>query len=155
MVKTDKDTLTENHRRGISATLTLLDELLAEILLWVDGRQDQGVLVTEINDLSRHQRTRLRLLVTEIRQHLEMARKEFGLPVSRKSAVSSIWSQCLALRESLIELEGRRLQRYGALSAAWLSLLDEYSRLFLKDLDTLVALLKRSHRKTASPGEEV
>ena len=51
--------LSENHRRGISSTLVLLDEMLCRFERWAEGEAFTGVLYREHNTLSAKHRRRI------------------------------------------------------------------------------------------------
>ncbi len=48
-----------------------------------------------------------------MRARLLLLRDALGLEGDVQSAAQAIWGQCSSLREQLIELEGKRLKRYG------------------------------------------
>ena len=64
--------LSENHRRAIVATLTMLDQALREIEAWAKGREVRSVLHEEHNTLAAAQRWKIR---TEIRLLQERLRE--------------------------------------------------------------------------------
>jgi hypothetical protein len=131
--------LPENHRRGITATLALFDELLCAIEEWARGREVRAALYTEQNRLTGEQRSRLLKQAARLRQLLKGARRDLGLEPYVRDAASDIWSRCAALREHLIEIEGRRLHRYGDVPPKLSEYMDALSGALLKGLDELVA----------------
>jgi len=104
----------ENHRRGISVTLTLLDEALCEIDQWAKGREVRSVLYQERNVLTPRQRKQLLSEVEEVRDVLQHLREDMGLEGKVQDGAARIWSLCAGQWEHLVELEGKHLRRYGS-----------------------------------------
>ena len=129
----------ENHRRGITTTLVMFDELLCAIEEWAKGREVRAALYAEQNSLSKEQRSRLLKQAARLRQVLDAARRDLGLEPYVRDAASDIWSRCAALREHLMEIEGRRLRRYGDVPSDLSEYMDALSNALLKGLDGLLA----------------
>jgi len=132
----------ENHRRGISTTLALLDELLCHVEGWVDRRERKGVLYEEENDLSCGQRQALLQEIVRIRSRLETARRDLGLIVMSQDAASDIWSRCTLFRVNIMELEGRHLRRYGEVAPDAEAYMNTLSGDLLAALDRLLTTLR-------------
>lgn len=103
----------ENHRRGISSTLGILDRALCDFRRWAEGHESSSSLFHERNNLTDPQRVRIlevtadiQGLIQEIRDRLDL--HGFDLEVGRVISV-----QCAFLWEDLVELQGHRLGRYG------------------------------------------
>ena len=103
-----------NHLRGITVTITLLDEALCEIQEWADGRARSSVLYEERNRLTPKQREAIRAELQQVRAVLRELRDRFGLEPTIQDAGSAICASCAALWAYLVELEGKHLRRYGA-----------------------------------------
>jgi len=103
----------ENHERGISVTLYLLDQALCEFEQWAQGRQVRSVLYEVRNTLSVEQRRRILDEIAHMRQILVEIRDALALEGNIKSVVRVITAQCAVLWVHLVELEGKRLLRYG------------------------------------------
>jgi len=136
----------ENHRRAVSTTLALFDALLCRIAEWAAGREQHGVLYEEVNDLGPERRRALRREVGRLRRRLEAARRDLGLAVMREPASLDIWGRCAAFRENLVELEGRRLRRYGEVPADLAEYMDRISGDLTAGLDGLLKALRREPR---------
>lgn len=134
--------LSESHRRGIAATLGLLDEMLCLIDDWAAGRERRGVLYQERNNLSPAQRETLLERTASLRKRLDTARRELALPVRSCDALTDIWSRCGAARETIMELEGRHLRRYGRLTPEQERYMDALSSEVLEGVDGLLAALE-------------
>jgi len=136
--------LEENHRRAVSTTLALLDELLCRIEGWAGGREDRGILYTERNNLAPSQRKTLRQTVAHLRGLILSARIELDLKATTQDALSDIWSRCAAFRQNLMEITGASLRRYGPVSRDVVHRLDALSRDLLDGLDTILDALPKA-----------
>ncbi len=103
------------HKNGIEATLGLLDEALLEFEAWGRGRENRSVLYQERNALSKDQREKILIQVQTIRTVLVKIRDDLDLRTKTGNVARSILGQCSALWVSLVELESKRLRRYGEL----------------------------------------
>jgi len=135
-----------NHRRAISTTLALFDALLGRLAEWADGREQRGVLYEEVNDLGPDRRRVLRRQVARLRRRLEAARRDLGLAVIHEPASLDIWGRCAAFRENLVELEARRLRRYGEVPPDLADYMDALSGDLTAGLDRLLTALRREAR---------
>jgi len=105
-------TLSENHKRGISSTLALLDEMLCRFERWSKGEQAEGVLYLERNMLTAQQR-RILAEVGAVRVPLAELRESLGLAVKTQAVGRAIRSESSAYWEALVELGTKYLRRYG------------------------------------------
>jgi len=105
--------MSENHRRGISVTLGLLEQALCEFEEWAKGREVRSVLYEEHNDLAEGQREEILREVESMRRVLRQMKHFLDLKDICRSAKGEIWARCSALWEGLVELEGKYLKRYG------------------------------------------
>ena len=135
--------MSENHIRGISSTLTLLDEDLCEFDQWAKGHEVRSVLYEVRNTLSASQRQQIAELVAKmhvmLRELHDTLRLEGGVHKVDKMIVSS----CAVLWVSLVELESGRLRRYGEVPPG----LAEY-------LDPKVAFLNENLRRISQIANE-
>lgn len=116
--------MSENHIRGISATLTLLDKALCEFDRWAHGHAVRSVLYRVHNPLSTAQRKALAAEVAEMKGMLQEIKSTLHLNESVHEADRMIVGSCSTLWVSLVELEGRRLKRYGELPPGLADYLD-------------------------------
>jgi len=105
----------EGHKRGASTTLLLLDEALCQFEQWAEGREIVSVLYREQNDLSARQRRSILSEIAKMRKVLEELREALGLEAETEAVAHLIRSRCSVMWEYLVELEGKRLRRYGEL----------------------------------------
>ncbi|MFW6132516.1 MAG: hypothetical protein ACOC8F_01370 [Planctomycetota bacterium] len=105
--------LSDNHRRGISSTLALLDEMLCRFERWANCEAAEGVLYQERDTLSRRQRQRILNEIAALRRVLTELHDSLGLEVKTQDVASAIWSQSSAYWEALVELGSKHLRRYG------------------------------------------
>lgn len=105
--------LSENHNRGISVTLSLLDKALCEFAYWAEGHQVRSVLYEIHNELSPSQQEKMLAEIAAMRATIQELRDELDLETQVRSVKKLIRSSCAVLWASLLELEERRLGRYG------------------------------------------
>jgi len=130
--------MSENHIRGISTTLALLDKALCEFDDWAKGHEIRSVLYQVLNPLSEAQRLVIAAEVSEMKALLEEMRNTLHLEVTTRSVDKMIMSSSAVLWTSLSELEDGRLSRYGSVPPG----LNEY-------LDPRVIALNRRLRSIA------
>jgi hypothetical protein len=105
--------LSDTHRRGIGATLKVLDEVLCGFEQWVEGREVHSVLYSERNSLSVEQRKKIRSEIAGIREMLLELRSTLRLEGTVEDVTNIIRGECALLWSNLVELESTRLRRYG------------------------------------------
>ncbi len=105
-----------NHRRKITAVLTLIDRRLCLFEGWAGGDACRSVFYVENNDLGPATRARLQESIARIRQDLAVIKEELALEIAEQEVSESIWSECSELWTSLAEIDSRRLRGYGELS---------------------------------------
>jgi len=102
-----------NHKSGIETTLSLLDEALLDFEGWAHGRENRSILYEERNLLSEDQRERILIQVQKIRGILAELRDQLDLQPKTDNIAKLILSRCSYLWVTLVELESKRLRRYG------------------------------------------
>jgi hypothetical protein len=105
--------LSDTHRRGIGATLKVLDEVLCGFEHWAEGREVHSVLYSERNGLSAEQRETMRSEIADIRETLAELRSTLRLEGTVQEVTNIIRGECAVLWSNLVELESKRLGRYG------------------------------------------
>lgn len=130
-----------NHRRGISTTLTFLDEALCQFEEWAEGRERGSVLYQERNTLSPEQREALLGEIARLRSLLRDARDRLGLTARTQDAVQAIWGSGSALREHIVELEAKHLRRYGKVSPDLAAFLDPHVEELLAGIDRILTVV--------------
>jgi hypothetical protein len=105
--------MSENHIRGISTTLSLLDKALCEFEQWAHGHEVRSVLYEIRNTLSEDQRRLIAEEVAEMKSILREIRSTLDLEASMRHVDKMILGSCSVLWVSLAELDGRHLRRYG------------------------------------------
>ena len=107
--------LTDSHKRGISITLTMLDEALCRVEQWAGGQVLDSLLFVERNELTEHQRQDILAEVAKIRFIVERMKADFAIKREMRSVARMIASLCSTLWEDVAELDSRHLKRYGEL----------------------------------------
>jgi hypothetical protein len=105
--------LSDTHRRGIGATLKVLDEVLCGFEQWAEGREVDSVLYSARNGLSAEQRQTMRSEIADIRETLVEVQRTLRLERTVEEVTNIIRGECAILWSNLVELESKRLGRYG------------------------------------------
>lgn len=114
--------ISDNHLRGIAATVILLDEMLCDFERWSKGCVMQGPLYREFDDLTPEQKQGILVEIEALRAQLSHLRDELGIEPKVHSVALTIWSKCAWFWSYLVELESKHLKGYGELPgdfAAW------------------------------------
>jgi hypothetical protein len=145
-VKAGKD-----HERAISATLTLLDEMLCEFEEYAQGRERHGVLYHERNSLSEKQRRGIQSEVTAMRATIRELKEALGLTDTRDEIAQRIWGRASAFWEGLVETQSRYLRRYGEVAPDLKECLDPRIEALTARLLNLADLSRNSGASPAAP----
>ncbi len=105
--------MSENHIRGISTTLSVLDKSLCDFEQWAPGHEVRSVLYGVENTLSPAQREVIATEVAAMKAILQEIKTTLHLEGSVRLVERMMRSSCALLWASLTELEGSRLRRYG------------------------------------------
>ena len=103
----------DSHKRGISITLTILDETLCEVEQWAKGREIQSVFYRECNTLSNRQRQEILAEISQMREVLQELQEVLGLEPAAQDTRAAIRGKCAGLWEHIVELKAKYLRRYG------------------------------------------
>lgn len=137
--------LGENHKRAVSTTLTMFDELLVLIEKWINGQQYRSVLYEELNDIMPECRNNLKKEIIRLRNYLNTVKKELSIKKTKQSAVNDIWSRCAVFRENIMELGAKHMRRYGPVSQETSDYLNRISKELLSGIDNILEIIKISH----------
>lgn len=135
--------INENQHRGISVSLGLLDQALCEIKQWAEGREIISIMYREQNQLSLKQRTGILGLIKDIQSIISEIRDAMQLKDHVIQATRSICGHCSILWEQILELESRRLSRYGEVSSSLVDYLDPKVEIIVKGILDISDLAKR------------
>jgi len=106
----------DNHRRMIGVTLGMLDTMLCQFEILIDGAEIHSALYRRICRLTPQQKRGIREQSSQIRLLLSQIRDELGLEPQQEDVATMIWSQASCFWQNLVELEGDGLRGYGAVS---------------------------------------
>ena len=138
----------EPQKRGITITLTILDETLCEVEQWANGRAVQSVFYRERNALSSRQRKEILSEIAQMRSVLQELQETLGLEPTVEDVGSAIRGKCAGLWEYIVELKAKYLARYGEVPAGLGEYLDpQAERLIQGILHILDALKARKARE--------
>lgn len=126
--------MSENHIRGISVTLSLLDEDLWEFHQWAKGQEIRSVLYEVRNPLSAVQRQLIADRVAKMLEVLGEIKDTLNLEGSVHQADKMIVSSCVAQRAALAEIETGRLRRYGEVPVGLSKYIDSVVKALNADL---------------------
>jgi hypothetical protein len=107
--------MSDNHIRGISSTLSLLDEDLCDFEQWANGHEIRSVLYEVRNTLSPSDREMIAERVAIMRTLLGEIRDTLHLEAKVRSTDRIIVSSCAVQWAGLVELGSGYLRRYGEL----------------------------------------
>jgi len=138
--------MSENHIRGISTALFLLDKALCEFNYWAKGNEIRSVLYEIRNPLSPAQGQTISELVEEMLTILTEIRDTLDLEGSIRSADKMILSSCSILWVSLAEIEGRYLGRYGETPPGLAEYLDPKLAVLTKKLRNIADVVATGRR---------
>lgn len=136
--------LSDNHRRGISSTLWVLDEMLCQFERWARGVTCEGVVFGEHDDMSEDQARAILAEVTSMRAVMTELREDLALKHRKKSAVKSISAQCSWFWESLVDLKSQRLGRYGDVPQDFAAYFDPRIQVLIDHLHSIAESSRRS-----------
>lgn len=149
MTEPEDISIGENHRRGISSALTLLDEMLCDFERWAKGAAACGPLYSESNDLGPKQRQTILEEIEILRAMLVDFRDTLALPRKVERVAASIWFRSSLFWETLVELESKHLRRYGAVPPVFAADFDPKVKFLIKHLE---AIADAAHRTTDKRG---
>jgi len=103
----------ENHRRGISSTLAVLDRALCDFKRWAEGKNTRSSLYREQNRLTLSQRKKILETASEIQSEIKEIRDRLELHDHVLEVERAIIVKCEILQDDLEDLRGDHLNRYG------------------------------------------
>jgi hypothetical protein len=127
----------DSHIRGISSTLSLLDEDLCKFAQWAKGHEVRSALYEVRNTLSPVQRQLIAKRVEKMQVMLEEIRNALNLLGSVRMVDKMIVGSCAIQWASLLELEGGHLRRYGELPPGLAEYLDPRVKALNDDLHVI------------------
>jgi hypothetical protein len=105
--------ISENHRRGITSTLGLLDEMLSRFERLTQGKPAEGVLYRELDTLTDDQKRAIQAEIDALRKMLGELRDDLCLEIKTQDIARAIWSESSAFWAALVELGTKYLRCYG------------------------------------------
>ena len=109
--------LSDGQRRRIGSTLAMLDKAICDFEELAAGREIRSVLYEETNRFDSQQREHLRREAALIREILKELRSDLSLQPSKHDCAAMVKARCATLWSNVIDLEPRKLRRYGAVSS--------------------------------------
>jgi hypothetical protein len=131
----------EDHKRGISTTLRLLDEALCEFRSWAEGRASRSALREEKNDLSEEQRAGILAETDRMMAILLAIRNDLGLEPRVEVAAERIRVRLATVWIHLIELSGNKLWGYGIPPAELVQYLEPNVQQLLKCIGQIAEIV--------------
>jgi hypothetical protein len=141
----------ENHKRAISATLTLLDQMLCEFEEYARGRERRGAIYREHNALSEPQRLGIQAEIAAMRRTIGELKETLGLSETCDEAAQQIWGRASAFWEVLMESQTKYLRRYGEFGPELKEALDPRIEVLIARLLTLADLARNAGKRPAQP----
>jgi len=138
--------ISDNHRRTIAATMTLLDKQLSQLERYCRGQTFKGPLYLERDDLSLWQKDSILKEIDATRRVLTEMRDHLALPVTAERFTEMTRAKSSILWASLVELESSHLQRYGRLPDGFGPAHDLMLQFILARLDAISHITRETHR---------
>lgn len=145
MRKHDAIKVHENHKRTISNTLYLLDEMLCEFDRIANGQEDRAVLYVEKNTLSVAQRSRLRAIVSEMRKVISEIKDVLSLKPEETDLAGKVWASASSFWEVLVETKSKYLRRYGEVPQSLAEFIDPPIEDLIKHLIKIVETVHKEN----------
>lgn len=140
----DMGEIGENHRRGIAVTLALLDEMLCDIERGARGMVMAGPIYRENDDLTSGQKDDILREIEALREHISGIRDALSLEPRVWNSSVSISSKCSCFWENLVELESRRLWRYGEVPEGFAAGFDPKVEALIRGLEAISRAARRN-----------
>jgi hypothetical protein len=137
----------QTHKRGISITLTILDETLCEVEQWANGRELRSVFYRERNALSSRQKEDILAEIGRMRSLLQELQETLGLEPAVQDVGAAIRGKCAGLWEHIVELKSKYLARYGEVPAGLGDYLDPRADQLIQGITHILDALKRQAPK--------
>jgi len=135
--------VSENHRRGITVTLTILDEALCEVEQWANGRELHSVFYNERNRLQAWQRQEILSEIAQMRIQLQELKETLHLEPRVEDAGTAIRGRCSGLWEHIVELKAKHLRRYGDVPSELGDYIDPKAEQLIQRILRILETLKR------------
>ncbi|NOY87975.1 MAG: hypothetical protein GXO93_01120 [FCB group bacterium] len=114
----------ENHKRSITATLFLLDQMLNEFKEFASGREIHSVLYHEENNLTAQQKEDILTEIEKMSQAIKELKDTLRLEEDQENIARIIWGKSSTFWAPLIEMSSRYLKGYGETSPELKTYLD-------------------------------
>ena len=138
--------VSENHRRGITTALRLLDEALCEFEQYAQGREVRSVFLRERNRLTAGQRKAVLDEIRQMKALLQDIQSALGLDSEERDLRTMIWSRSASLWPVLVETGSRYLRRYGDVPKELGAYLDPRIEELIRHLQALPGLADERRR---------
>ncbi|MCL5674702.1 MAG: hypothetical protein M1501_03010 [Candidatus Omnitrophica bacterium] len=103
--------LYEPHKRSITSSLCYVEELLSEIESSLYNKK--GIFFETINNINGPQCEKIKFLIKNIIHEIEKVKKELHLEKNKIMGSNVISSRCVAIWETLHDMESQKLKKYG------------------------------------------
>jgi len=127
----------DNHKRSITATLFLLDQMLNEFKEFASGREIHSVLYHEENNLTTRQKEDVLAEIEEMNQVIKEIKDTFHLEEEKENIARKIWGKSSTFWAPLIEMSSRYLKGYGETSPELKTYLDPQVKYLIKHLKNI------------------
>jgi len=132
--------LNESHRRAVTITLRMMDQMLCEFEEYARGREIHSVFFEEQNSLTARQKTALLAEIEKVRGLMEEIKNHLSLEGEVENVSNSMWGRASAFWEVLVETTSRHLKRYGEAPAGLAEYLDPRMEALIQHLGVITKL---------------
>ena len=131
----------EDHKRGITTTLRLVDKAVWVFRSWAEGRSSRSALHEERNDLTAEQRAGILAETDRMIAILVAMRNDLGLEPRLEVAAELIRIRLAAIWVHLMELNGENLRGRGEPTEDLVEYLEQNVRELLKHVDRITEIV--------------
>jgi len=119
-----KPVITRSQENPIGTYLAILDRTMDELEKSCGAKSKTGIFYINVNNLSRHEKHKIKTKFNEIRKNLRHLNKYFCLKKQKDETRQFISSHLTSLWEMVCELKSKRLSNYGAVDGSLKEVLD-------------------------------
>ena len=110
----DKYTLSNSHKRTLSSSFSIVEELLEEIREILENKKAKNLIFRRIkNALTLKKIDEVKNIINEMKKELEIIKSDLNLITEKFLSTSLISSRSAKMWEILCDLETRKLKKYG------------------------------------------
>lgn len=135
--------LNEPHRRGLSATFRMLEEMMCEIETMINNDGYGGILIVIDNDISTQAREEIAKRIKLVREKVIRLSKQFALEMKQTKSSIQILADLFYCWEILEGSKAKKLRSYGEVAEGLEEVLDPQINTIIDLITEMENILKR------------